>query len=227
MAAIGNSGGGTLTVFLAALCPELAALSSSGYPSTFEFVARKEKKHCHCNILPGVVGQLEMWHLLGSFAPRPLFIFQGDGDPLFPPDLFFHTARKVRQVYRAHDAEQAFEARVMTGGHSWDAPRNVALGQFLARHLGLNRPPERESEKEPLLTEKDRCLDSWPADALTTDALAERLTGRQINDGVRLWDVFPPAAPRDVPLEDIAQRGSTRQILAQFEAFLRQPKSHP
>jgi len=223
VAAIGNSGGGTLTVFLAALCPELAALSSSGYPSTFEFVARKEKKHCHCNILPGVVGQLEMWHLLGSFAPRPLFIFQGDGDPLFPPDLFFHTARKIQQVYRAQNAEEEFEARVMSGGHSWDIPQNVAVGQFLARHLGLNRTHGRENENEPLLSDKDRCLDSWPADALTTDRLAEQLTGRHIDDGVRLWDIFPPSVPGDVPLEDITQRGSTRQIFAQFEAFLRHP----
>jgi dienelactone hydrolase len=227
VAAIGNSGGGTLTVFLAALCPELAVLSSSGYPSTFDFVARKEKKHCHCNILPGVVGQLEMWHLLGSFAPRPLFIFQGDGDSLFPPDLFFHTARKTRQVYRAHNAEKAFDARVVTGGHSWDAPRNVALGQFLARHLGLKRQPGRESEKEPLLTEKDHCLDFWPADAHTTDALAEQLTGRRVKDGVRLWDVYPPSVPNSVPLEDIALRGSIRQILAQFEAFLHHPKPQP
>lgn len=223
LAAIGNSGGGTLTVFLAALCPELAALSSSGYPSTFEFVARKEKKHCHCNILPGVVGQLEMWHLLGSFAPRPLFIFQGEGDPLFPPDLFYHTARKVRQVYRAQNAEKAFEARVVTGGHSWDPPRNVLLGQFLARRLGLNRPAPRENENEELLSDKDRCFNPWPGDALTTDTLAEQLTGRRVPDDVRLWDVFPPRVPAGVPLEDIAGRGSTRQIFAQYEAFLRQP----
>jgi len=223
LAAIGNSGGGTLTVFLAALCPELAVLSSSGYPSTFEFVARKEKKHCHCNILPGVVGRLEMWHLLGSFAPRPLFIFQGDGDPLFPPDLFYQTARKVQQVYRAQNADKQFEFRVVTGGHSWDAPRNVLLGQFLARQLGLNRPAPRESENEKLFTEKDRCFDSWPSDALTTDALAEQLTGRRVPDDVRLWDVFPPRVPEGIVLEDIAKRGSTRQIFAQFEAFLRQP----
>jgi len=221
VAAIGNSGGGTLTVFLAALCPELAALSSSGYPSTFEFVARKEKKHCHCNVLPGVVGQLEMWQLLGSFAPRPLFIFQGDGDPLFPPDLFYHTARKIRCVYRAHDAEKAFEARVVTGGHSWDARRYVLAGDFLAKQFGLKKSIPRENEKEQVLAATDRCFDPWPADALTTDAVAEQLTGRRVNDNVKLWDVYPPAAPRDVPLDNIAHRGATRQILAQFEAFLR------
>ncbi len=225
VAAIGNSGGGTLTVFLAALCPELAVLSSSGYPSTFDFIARKEKKHCHCNILPGIVGQLEMWHLLGSFAPRPLFIFQGDGDPLFPPDFFYQNARKVRQVYRTRNAEKLFESRIMAGGHSWDAPRNVAVGRFLTRHLTLKRKPGREDENEPLLSEKDRCLNTWPADALTTDALAEQLTSRHLEGCENLWDVFPPVVPRDVPLEDIAPRGSTRQIFAQYEAFLRQPKS--
>ena len=224
IAAVGNSGGGTLTVFLAALSPELAVLSSSGYPSTFEFVARKEKKHCHCNVLPGVVGRLEMWHLLGSFGPRPLFIFQGDGDPLFPPDLFFHTARKIRQVYRTLGADQAFASRVVSGGHSWDGPRNVALGQFLAEHLKLDRVPGREDALEPLLSAGDRCLESWPADALSTDALAEQLTGRRVRDGLRLWDVFPPSVPTGISLEDLAPRGSTRQIFAQFEAFLRQPE---
>ena len=143
-----------------------------------------------------------------------------------PPDLFFHTVRKVRQVHRALDAEKAFEARVMTGGHSWDAPRNVALGDFLARRFGLKRSVGREDERELLLSEKDRCVDAWPA-AITTDQLAEQLTGRRANDGVRLWDVFPPSVPRDVPLEDIAQRGSTRQILAKFEAFLLQSEPQP
>ena len=60
--------------------------------------------------------------------------------------------------------------------------------------------------------------DSWPANALTTDQLAEQLTGRRANDGIHLWDVYSPSVPRDVPLEDIAPRGPTRQIFAQFEA---------
>jgi len=227
VAAIGNSGGGTLTVFLAGLCPDLAVLSSSGYPSTFDFIARKEKKHCHCNILPGIVGELEMWHLLGGFAPRPMFIFQGAGDSLIPSDLFHHTACKVRGVYRRLEAEQAFQARVLKGEHSWDEGRVVALGEFLAKRLGLKGRAPRSDAPETLLTNRDGCLDRWPADALTTDALAEQLSGRKIDDGIRLWDVFPPNVPAGFSLQDISDRGSSRQILAQFEAFLKPSLRRP
>lgn len=222
LAAIGQSGGGTLTVFLAALCPELAALSSSGYPSTFDFIARKEKTHCHCNLLPGVVGQLEMWHLLGSVAPRPLYIFQGSEDHLFPEDLFHHTSRKVRHVYRLLGTEQAFRSRVFSGGHSWDVPRYQPMGDFLAGPLGLGGPPAGENFDEPVLADTDRCWDAWPADALDADALAQRLSGRRIEGRPSLADVFPP---RDAPasLANLAPRGATRQIFAQYELFLHEP----
>ncbi len=219
MAAIGNSGGGTLTVFLAALCPELAALSSSGYPNTFDFVARKEKRHCPCNILPGVVGQVEMWHLLGCFAPRALFIFQGSGDNLFPEDLFYHVARKVRHVYRQRDAEKAFLARVFPGAHSWDVPRYRPMGDFLMAPLGLAKPAANEDFEEPVLAETDRCWETWPVDALDTDGIAQQLTGRRIEGTPSLADVFPPQGAPD-GLADLAPRGSTRQIFAQYEAFL-------
>ena len=223
LAAIGNSGGGTLTVFLAALCPELAVLSSSGYPSTFEFIARKEKEHCHCNILPGIVGQLEMWQLLGCFAPRPMFIFQGAADSLFAQDLFHQVAREVRDVYRSMEAEKAFHARIMPGEHSWDESRVVALGEFLARHFRLARAVPRPTAEEALLSPTDRCLPEWPSDALSVDALAEQLTGRRVDDGIRLWDVFPPQIPPGTKLQDIATRGATRTIFAQYEAFLGRP----
>ena len=220
LAAIGNSGGGTLTLFLAALCPELAVLSSSGYPSTFEYIARKEKKHCHCNILPGILRELEMWHLLGCFAPKPLFIFMGTIDNLFGQDLFHQVAREVRDVYRSLGREEAFQARLFPGEHSWDEERVRALGSYLARQLQLGGPEPKEDVTEPLLGEDGRCYPSWPPGALTTDALGEQLAGKRVADPIQLWDVFPPAIPPGVRLEEVTTRGSTRQIFAQFEAFL-------
>lgn len=228
VAAAGNSGGGTLTVFLAALCPDLAAVASSGYPSTFDFIARKEKQHCHCNLLPGIVGQLEMWQLLGCFAPRPLFIFQGDGDSLIPADLFYHVARKVRHVYRAAGAdaaadagtEKAFEARLFQGAHSWDSPRIVGVGKFMAARLKLPKPIPKEDPDERLLSAEDTCWKPWPADSVDTDQLAQQLSGRSVPSGQELWDVFPPDGLKETTRADESYRGETRQILAQFEAFL-------
>lgn len=227
LAAIGNSGGGTLTLFLAALCPELAVLSSSGYPSTFAFIAGKEKKHCHCNILPGIVGQLEMWHLLGSFVPRPMFLFQGASDALIPQDLFLQMARKVRDVYRSLEAQAALRTAVFPGEHSWDERRTTALGNFLAEHLGLHRPVRGDGPADALLTRNHPCLAAWPAEALDADHLAEQLTGRRVEGSPCLCDVFPPQASAEVLDAKIVDRGSTRQILAQFEAFLKPPARGP
>ena len=221
MAAIGNSGGGTLTMFLAALSQELAALSSSGYPSTFEFVARKEKKHCACNIIPKIVGALEMWHLYGCFAPRPLFIFQGAGDRMFPPDIFYRTARKVAHAYAQRKAGGRFKFEVVDGAHSWDAPRNRLAGDFLAKIFKLAPAGKKDDfAGEKLLPETDACFDAWPAGAITAADLARRLTGVKSRDGLKLWDIFPPAR-KGAGMEPVAARADPRVIMAQFEAFLK------
>ncbi|HUT89361.1 MAG TPA: hypothetical protein VMY37_07685 [Thermoguttaceae bacterium] len=219
MAAIGNSGGGKLTILLAALCPELAAISSSGWPSTFEFVARKEKKLCHCTLLPGTVGRIEVWHLLGCFAPRPMLIFQGKLDCLFPEDLFHRVARQVRGCYAEVGAADRFEAVVVPGEHSWDDKRRELLGRWLSIVFELGPAPALP-EKEDLLAIDDGCLDGWPDDAVDVDTLARRLTGVDAPSELKLWDVFRP--PVDLAnVEQVTPRGDTRQILAQFEAFLK------
>jgi len=227
VAAVGNSGGGALGLFLAALSGDLAAVSSSGYPSTFDFVARKEKKHCHCNILPGVAGRLEMWHCLGAFTPRPMLIFQGECDPLFPVDLFQHCARKVAECYRRAGEPGAFMAEVAEGGHSWDAARRELVGGWLESALGLHEHSGPDEELESLLAADGRCYDEWPSESLTTDDVARSVTGVDAPEGPSLWDVYPPELPQGVPpaaLDEETPRGTVRQIAAQFEAFLRKAR---
>ena len=219
MAAVGNSGGGMLTNFLAALYPDLAALSSSGWPTTFEFVARKEKKLCHCTLFPGVVGRIEGWHLFGCFAPRPMLIFQGKLDCMFPEDLFHRVARQVKGCYDEVGAGDRFAAVVVPGEHSWDGQRRELLGQWLSGVFNLGPAPPVPDE-EDVLSFKETCLDAWPKDAVDIDTLARRLTGVDAPSGLKLWDVFPP--PFDLTdIEQVTRRGDTRQVLAQFEAYLK------
>lgn len=220
IAAIGNSGGGALTLFLGALRrDELAVISSSGYPSTFEFIARKEKKHCHCNLFPGLVGELEMWQVYGCIAPRPLFLFQGGGDSLFPCDLFQQTARKVYTAYERRGAENHFQACVVEGGHSWDALRHRMLTEYLCGKLGVSFDKSKIAESAPPLPPYFKTFETWPAEALTIDGLARHLSGR-VSTATHLWEVFEPAKSL-VSEENPFLRGDARQILAQFEAFLK------
>lgn len=225
IALIGNSGGGTLSLFLGALCvDELAAVSSSGYPCTFDFVARKEKKHCHCNILPHIVGELEMWQIYGCIAPKPLLLFQGMQDQLFPYDLFRQTSRKVAAVYEHASAGGEFESCITEGGHSWDAQRHHLLTRFLCQTLTVAFDESRIDETDPL-PDLPACHPQWPLHARTADDLARHLTGRQGEPAEHLWDVFRPphatphAMPKDTHLPLL--QTDLRQIISQFEAFLK------
>lgn len=220
MAAIGNSGGGTLTLFLGALCPELSALSSSGYPSSFEFIARKEKKHCHCNLLPGIVGNIEMWQALGLFAPRPLYLFQGVEDSLFPEDLFYSMARRVATVYRQAGAADRLRFETFPGPHPWNTARRYALGMFLSDALGIGPAEELSCDTDDCLPASYTCYERWPEGAYTLEELSRTLTGADPRPGLALWDVFPPLPGTDAYSHE-GLRGDTRQVFAQYEAFLR------
>lgn len=216
---IGNSGGGTLALFLGALRrDELAVVSSSGYPSTFEFIARKEKKHCHCNLLPGIVGELEMWQVYGCIAPKPLFLFQGRGDSLFPCDLFQATARKVCTAYEQRGATEHFTAEIFDGAHSWDANRIHILTDYLCRQFKIPLDQD-ELDHGAALSPLTPCFSTWPMDAKTIDEVAMSLSGK-VAVSSYLAEVFPPVQP---PPQDKNPylRGDAAQIFAQFEAFLK------
>ncbi|OGV52325.1 MAG: hypothetical protein A2017_13505 [Lentisphaerae bacterium GWF2_44_16] len=219
LAAIGNSGGGTLTMFLAALGKGLSAISSSGYPNTFEFIARKEKKHCHCNILPGIVGRLEMWELYGVFAPNKLMLFQGLEDSLFPADIFYSTARKVKSVYEEMNAAGAFCFEVMPGKHPWNNDKRFLISSFLAEALKLRPSENLEKDDKCLMGEEEKCLEKWPENALSADDIARNLSGLNPPDSLKLSDVYPPN-PMPEEISQVSSRGDTMQILAQFECFL-------
>ena len=216
IAAVGNSGGGTLNLFLGAFCrDELTALSSSGYPSTFNFIAAKEKKHCHCNILPGIVGNLQMWQLYGCFAPKPLFLFQGCTDHLFPEDLFYEVSRRTANVYDNAACASAFRSTVFAGGHSWDDERRDSLAAFVTESFGLDsaQEPAGFPNEAP-----ENCFPAWPAEALTTDELAVQITGTPALADDELCKVYLPGlqSSRNTKF----RRVGFRQLAAQLQAFL-------
>lgn len=217
---VGNSGGGMLTLFLSALVDNLAAVVSSGYPTSFDYVARKEKKHCHCNLLPGIVGQLEMHHVLGCFAPRPMLIAQGRDDHLFPQDLFAQTARRVGGVYERLGSADAFASAIAPGGHSWDAGRIELIGEFMRKWLTLPGNPGPVDDHEEVFSQERTCFERWPGDSSRADDIASQLTGKTHNASKRLWEIYPPdTSGLELPTPQ-GDECDWRQVFAQFELML-------
>ena len=125
----------------------------------------------------------------------------------------------MRACYKQLGAADRFTAKVVPGEHSWDRDRIALLGRWLSAVFDLG-PPPAVPEKEDVLSLKVTCLDAWPEDAVDIDTLARRLTGVEVPSGLKLWDVFPPSMDL-TRVEQVTPRGDTRQILAQFEAYLK------
>ncbi|HVG16251.1 MAG TPA: alpha/beta fold hydrolase [Chitinophagaceae bacterium] len=221
VAVCGNSGGGTLGLFLAAIASEkFSALVCSGYPSTFEYVARKEKVHCMCNMVPGIIGRAEMWQVLGCFAPKPMFILQGNSDEFFPVDLFYEVSRKVGDVYQAKKSAPNFKSQVFDGLHGWDETRIRTITQYMCTQFDLPWDASLMLGKWSN-SPAPNCFIEWPKRAITVNSLAEQISGRKIKSEF-LWEVFPPASLSKNSLKEVHSlpRGDCRVVFAQYEAFL-------
>ena len=113
---VGISGGGTCTLFAAALDPRIRCAYVSGYLSTFR-ASIMSISHCIDNYVPGILEWAEMYDVAGLVAPRALFSEAGDQDPIFPVAVSRESYRRVRRVYAALGAEDQVRQEVFEGGH--------------------------------------------------------------------------------------------------------------
>jgi dienelactone hydrolase len=82
----GTSGGGNQTAFFSAADDRVAAAAPSNAPTIIaEHAASGSGAYCHCEAIPGLVGAGVEYHdLLAAMAPKPVRVFAGIRDPLFP-----------------------------------------------------------------------------------------------------------------------------------------------
>ena len=227
--ACGNSGGGTLCLFLAALAPELTVLNASGYPSDFSYILSKERTHCACNLLPGCARGPEMWEILSCFAPKPLLIEQGTNDHLIPYDHFMRTARKAEHIYYQMGSKNNFKYNTTASTHPWVNSDRQLISEFLAKNMGLPTPPKYDDEDSEFLKLSEEWHVPIPEDSLDTDSLAQKLTGKKVASGITLDEIFKPRQGRKVLskndiIPDIG-RGDVMRILAQMECALTQKEN--
>jgi dienelactone hydrolase len=128
---MGISGGGTCTLFSAALEPRIRAAMVSGYLNTFRDCIMSIS-HCIDNYVPGILNWAEMYDVAGLIAPRPLFVESGERDDIFPIAASRESFARVRKVYSVFDADAVTEQETFDGPHSFWGKRGLP---FLAKHL--------------------------------------------------------------------------------------------
>jgi hypothetical protein len=116
---LGNSGGGVLTVYAAALDERIAvsvpSCSFTSFTSSSGFVF-----HCDCCLVPGAQSALgDMADIGGLTAPRPLLAVHGRKDALHSSVAVEKAMARVSLIYKAADASKQFRFQWGAQGHKF------------------------------------------------------------------------------------------------------------
>ncbi len=117
---MGNSGGGTVSMFAAALLPRLRYAMPSCYFCTF-VDSIMALHHCECNYVPGLLKFAEMADILGLFAPRPVVVVAGENDGIFPIKAVRKEFKRLKKIYKAAGAPENCRLVVGESGHRFYA----------------------------------------------------------------------------------------------------------
>lgn len=128
---MGNSGGGTISLFSAALLRRIKFAMPSCYFCTFRD-SMMSIYHCADNYVPGLLKYAEMADVMGLFAPRPVVLVCGVEDTIFPVDATRRAFSDLQRVYRAAGAGDRCHLIEGAGGHRFyaDDAWPVMLGEL-------------------------------------------------------------------------------------------------
>jgi dipeptidyl aminopeptidase/acylaminoacyl peptidase len=128
---MGNSGGGTATMFSMALNPRISFAMPSCSFCTFRD-SIMSIYHCADNYIPGLLGYADMSDIMGTFAPKPVVIVAGENDDIFPIDGTRKGFAALKEIYAAAGAEDRCHLVVGAGGHRFyaDEAWPVLLGEI-------------------------------------------------------------------------------------------------
>ncbi len=104
IACMGNSGGGTATIYTAALETRIKTAMPSCALCTYKD-SIGAMYHCSCNYIPNIANEFDMGDLCGLIAPRSLVVVSGAKDSIFPHDGVLESVEVAKKYYEKADAE--------------------------------------------------------------------------------------------------------------------------
>jgi hypothetical protein len=223
MGVTGSSGGGNQTSFLSVVDSRVAAAAPCNAPTFIrEHCNSGSDAYCHCEALPGLVAAgLEYHDLLAAIAPRPVRVFSGIRDPLFPIIGARRAVAEADIAYRTLGVRNGCTHGEHYCGHECPAAFREDIYRFFEQTL--KRPgdlagPGGEGEDIDLAHPRLRAMPRRPARFLTisdlyrarlqevrpkrpTSVQINRLLGRRTSDSQAGCLVRREAGPRARPRE--------------------------
>ena len=113
---MGNSGGGTTTIYATALDTRIkAAMPACALCGYYASIGAMQ--HCDCNYIPGIMNHFDMGDLAAMIAPRPLTVVNGVTDASFPIESAKEQVAIARRVYEVLGAGDKIAHVIGHEGH--------------------------------------------------------------------------------------------------------------
>jgi len=142
---MGNSGGGTVSLFSAALLSRIAFAVPGSYFCSFQDSVMSIR-HCPCNYIPGLLKYAEMSDIMGLFAPKPVVIVAGENDEIFPIRATRQAFEELQRIYDACDAKERCHLVVGAGGHRFYADDAWPVMMKEIENLRKSKPPSQRQK---------------------------------------------------------------------------------
>ena len=186
--AVGASGGGNQTMWLAALDPRIQAAMPVVSVGSFESYVYG--MNCLCELLPDGLTLSGEAGVLALIAPRPLRICNAlyDCNHDFSPATMFQSYRPVERLYRALGAAEKLSNEIVDQPHGLlERARESALGFFAWALKGEgNGAPRPEPEADEIPEEELRLFPSHeerPAEVVTISEYCRR-RGEELHEAM-------------------------------------------
>lgn len=114
---MGNSAGGSVALYAAALDTRIAGVLASGCVGFVRDTIARRRDDSAQNVVPGLLNWLETDDVVGLVAPRPLLAISGTRDHIFPYAGVAAVTESARRVYQAMRAEGNLAAVSANGPH--------------------------------------------------------------------------------------------------------------
>lgn len=130
---MGNSGGGTATVYAAALEPRIKiAIPSCAVSRYADSIAAMH--HCTCNYVPGIAKYFDMGDIAGMIAPNYLVQVNGVSDGIFPIEAAKQCFEESKRLFAAAGTPDHCAHVIGAEGHRFYADDSWPfIGAFLKR----------------------------------------------------------------------------------------------